>query len=390
MIAGVIDRCERGFEEVFGRRALVVATAPGRVNLIGEHTDYSDGFVLPMAIDRRTAVAMSGSDDGRWRFVALDAQSRVVRSFECSDALVAGERDWSAYVRGVLGVYASMGIDVGAVQVAVTSDVPMGGGLSSSAALEVATATAIEAMAGRGLDSAAKALACQRAEHEYAGVPCGIMDQFISVMGQAGRALLIDCRTHEARALPLEGVSVAIVNSMVRHELSGGEYAQRRRQCEEAVGALAARGHAVRALRDVDEGLLEELRGLVPEVVFRRARHVVSENRRTLAAAEAMERGDWAEVGELMRASHASLRDDFEVSCEELDVLVELAAGEAGVYGCRMTGGGFGGCVVALAEPSAADEAAGRVVEKYLEVTGIEGQGFVTRASDGARVERRG
>ncbi len=385
----LVWRCVQGFQAAFGRAPAVVATAPGRVNLIGEHTDYSGGFVLPMAIERHTAVAVGAAPGANDRFAALDqeAGAQAMTVMTRSESLAREPRGWTSYVRGVIAGFASRGIDLGAIDLAVTSDVPLGSGLSSSAALEVAAATAIESMTDTRLGEVEKALLCQKAEHEYAGVPCGLMDQFISVMGREGFALLIDCRAASAEPIALRGVSVLIINSMVRHALTGGEYAERRHQCEAAASALHSAGQPVELLRDVDERMLVKLEALVEPVVYRRARHVVRENARTIEAARAMEAGAWARVGALMQASHASLRDDFEVSCHELDLLVGYASETRGIIGCRMTGGGFGGCVVALVKPEQAAQAGAAIAARYEASTGVVPDWFVSGPAAGARAE---
>jgi galactokinase len=370
---------EDDFTRRIGRPPRWVVAAPGRVNLIGEHTDYNDGFVLPMAIDRHVVIAadraagpearLFSAAAGEWAAVPLAPAARLT--------------GWASYVQGVLAGCLAAGLGAGPFEAVVHSDVPLGGGLSSSAALEVATATLVEAMTGRRLEPLQKALLCQKAEHDYAGVPCGVMDQCASVMGRAGALLLLDCRSLAAEPTPLADPDVValIVNSNVRHALGGGEYAQRRRQCEAAAQALG-----VAALRDVTPDSLEAQREKLDAVAYRRARHVVTENERTVATAAAVRRGDWAAVGAHMYASHASLRDDFEVSCPELDLLVELAAASGGVIGSRMTGGGFGGCTVSLVRRAALDGAARHVAEGYREATGREATVFVTRPADGAGV----
>ncbi len=357
----------------------------GRVNLIGEHTDYNDGFVLPMAIDRYVVIAAdrpaAPADGarlysgllGRWATVAVEPP------------FAPGAEPWARYVQGVVAGCRAAGMVPGPFEAVVVSDLPPGAGLSSSAALEVAAATLIEAMTDRRLDPFQKALLCQTAEHDFAGVPCGIMDQSASVMGRDGALLLLDCRSRAVRLTPLADPEIValIVNSNVRHALTDGGYAARRRQCEEAAHALG-----VAALRDVLPEQLESARGRLDDVHYRRARHVVGEIGRTVAAAEAIPHGDWATVGGLMYASHASLRDDYQVSCEELDLLVDLAA-EAGVIGSRMTGGGFGGCTISLVRRQALDAVTGHVREGYLRKTGREATAFMTRPVDGARVYRR-
>ncbi|MCL4221729.1 MAG: galactokinase [Phycisphaerales bacterium] len=382
------ERCEDLLLRQFGQGPGAVGSAPGRVNLIGEHTDYNDGFVLPMALERRTGVALCPSPDCRWRFVS--EHDDTVVEFSDEEAMQVGRRDWTSYCRGVAAGFRSAGHTVPPLCIAVASDVPLGGGLSSSAALEVSVASAIEGLIGVPIEPVTKALLCQKAEHEFAGVPCGYMDQAISVMGRADHALLIDCRSLEATLVPVSdgSVSVLIVNSMVRHELSGGEYAQRRAQCERAVKDIARVDGAVSSLRDVSLDLLATVRPHVEPIAWRRARHVAGEIARTLKAAVALRAGDYAGFGRLMDESHASLRDDYEVSCKELDLLVEIARCQCGVLGARMTGGGFGGCIVSLVASEHASTAGHAIAASYFAQTGVRPDWFVTRAGDGARTER--
>ncbi|MCE9518938.1 MAG: galactokinase [Verrucomicrobia bacterium] len=277
-------------------------------------------------------------------------------------------------------------INPGGLDVLLHSTVPLGSGLSSSAALEVCTATLLEAVTGNNLDPIEKALLCQKAEHDFAGVPCGIMDQFISALGREGHLLLLDCRTRKTELVPMSDPSVAllIINTNVKHELSGGEYTERRAQCEEA-----ARNLGVKSLRDVTAKQLEDGKSKMSEVIYRRARHVISEIERTLRAAEGVRQSDWSTVGQLMNASHVSLRDDYEVSCHELDVVVEITAGigkSGGVYGCRMTGGGFGGCCVALVQSDHLEAITKNIAAAYKAKTGIEATLFASRPAAGATI----
>ena len=369
------------FEQRFGRAPTLVAAAPGRVNLIGEHTDYNDGFVLPMAIERYAvvAVAPAGHGDAVVHSATMASEAR----FSLAGEVVGDPPPWAKYVAGVLSVYSEQGMAAPSFDAVIDSTVPLGGGLSSSAALEVSLATAIEALGGHSVDAAQKALHCQQAEHR-AGTPCGIMDQFSSALCEADHLLLLDCRDQTFKHQPFTdpSVSVLITNTNVKHELTGGEYAERREQCEEAARALG-----VGSLRDASLQQLEAA-GL-ESVLQQRARHVIGEIERTPAAAEALGKGEWERVGELMYQSHAALRDDFEVSCPELDELVEAAREvglEGGVYGSRMTGGGFGGCTVTLVRTDRAEEAAERIMARYKERTGIDPAAFVTRPAQGARV----
>ncbi len=393
-------RCSAAFRSAFGREPAFAAAAPGRVNLIGEHTDYNGGLVLPIAIDRAcVAVGAPAVGAGRSRVVAVDVGEAV----ECdlSSALspapeIAGLVDgprvrtgsWASYVLGVGATLASrvaaLGGRVCNVDVAVSSAVPPGGGLSSSAALEVSVATALEHAWGVGFAPVETARLCREAEHEFAGVPCGIMDQFISAMGREGHALLIDCRSESAEEVPMppaERAVVVVMNTNVHHALASGEYARRRQECR---GAAAKIG--VSELRDATLAQVRARAGDLCEVELKRTRHVVTENGRVLNAAAALRAGDLASIGRLMNESHESLRLDYEVSCEELDVLVELARGVRGVFGARMTGGGFGGCAIALAEPAAVADLSVIASDGYRAAFGRECDIFATRACAGARL----
>lgn len=380
----LVERGAEMFAKCFGHAPRWKVAAPGRVNLIGEHTDYNEGYVLPMAIERYTMMA---ADRNSRREVTLHSVTTgETASFNLRSNLQRGEPAWSNYVRGVVAGFQRRGIKVSGFDAVIDSTVPFGGGVSSSAALEVAAATLLEAMTGRKLDPIEKALLCQRAEHEFAGVPCGIMDQFTSVLAQENHALLLDCRSRTATPVPMadSSVTVLIINSNVRHRLVDGVYASRREQCETAARALQ-----VRALRDASLKELEAARAGLTDVVFRRARHVVTENERTLQAGQAIQAGEWRKVGELMYASHASLRDDYEVSCPELDAIVEIAqriSHQDGMIGCRMTGAGFGGCAVSLVRTHSVKAIARNFEEGYEARTGNLPAIFSSRPAGGAGV----
>lgn len=375
-------RAERTFVKAFDAAPRWIASAPGRVNLIGEHTDYNDGFVLPLAIEHRTAIAADLADDQTVTLHSVTTGDSA--EFNLHGELQKGEPAWSNYVRGVIAGFQKLKLPVKGFNAVIDSDVPLGGGLSSSAALEVATALLLEAITGRHLDAVPKALLCQQAEHEYAGVPCGIMDQFVSVMGQQDHLLLIDCRNQEGKLVPFADPSLAllIINTNVRHSLADGEYGKRRAQCEAAARALK-----IPSLRDATPTKLQAAKSTLDPVIFRRARHVISENQRTTEAARRVRASQWEQVGKLMYESHASLRDDYEVSCEELDLVVQLA-GEiglnGGVYGCRMTGGGFGGCAVALVKAEAARTIGKKIGDAYLAKTRNHATTFLSRPGAGA------
>ncbi|HYY97895.1 MAG TPA: galactokinase [Pyrinomonadaceae bacterium] len=337
----------RAFAERYGRAARCFR-APGRVNLIGEHTDYNGGFVLPMAIDRSTLVAAAARED---RLVNVHSLNRGESfTFDLDRPGEPRRGLWLDYVEGVARALESRGARLRGADLMLVSDVPEGAGLSSSAALEVSSGLALASVSGAEVDRVTLALAGQQAEHTYVGTMCGIMDQFVAALGREGHALLIDCRTLEATAVPLDTseVCVAITDTNVKHELSGSEYNARRAECEEGVRLLRRFIPGAEQLRDVSVGQFERYAAELPEVVRRRCRHVVTEDARTLAAADALRGGDLKEVGRLMRLSHESLRDDYEVSCPELDMLAETAWGVRGVLGSRMTGGGFGGSTVSL------------------------------------------
>lgn len=343
----LVDRCVSGFRASFGRAPELVAFAPGRVNLIGEHTDYNDGFVLPCAIPFGTAVALARRDDARIEAVALDLGGRDTFSLDEPQRLGGGE--WANHVHGIAAGLPHFGLRAGGADIAIAGNVPQGAGLSSSASLGVALGLGLSTLASSEPDGKALARTAQWSEHHYVGCACGIMDQLASACGVEGRALLIDCRSLEMRAVPLpDDATIMIVHSGVTRGLVDSAYNERRAQCE-----AAARHYGVAALRDLDMAMLQNGKDGLDETALRRARHVVTENARTLAAAEALAAGDLAALGDAMRASHVSLRDDFEVTVPEVDDLVEGMDAVIGTDGgVRMTGGGFGGCVVAIVRRS--------------------------------------
>jgi len=383
-LVSVVERASEMFAKCFGVPPLWKAAAPGRVNLIGEHTDYNEGFVLPMAIERFTVLVANRNSK---REVTLHSVTTgETATFSLRTKVEQGTPSWSNYVRGVIAGFQERGIKVGGFNAVIDSTVPFGGGVSSSAALEVAAATLLEEMVGKSLDPIEKALLCQRAEHQFAGVPCGIMDQFTSVLARENHALMLDCRSRTATPVPMTdpSVTVLVVNSNVRHRLVDGVYASRRQQCETAAKVLK-----VRALRDATLKDLAAARRTIDPVVFRRARHVITENERTIQAAQAIGRRNWSHVGSLMYASHASLRDDYEVSCPELDAIVKVAqeiSEEDGMIGCRMTGAGFGGCAVGLVRTKTAKAIARRFEDGYEAMTGNMPSIFASRPAGGARV----
>jgi galactokinase len=370
------------FRELFGC-APRVFRAPGRVNLIGEHTDYNDGFVMPAAIDFSTLIAAAARPD----------RGLVVRSEAYPDRIEVDldhlpslpRKHWSDYVLGVAHLLELSGLKLSGANLLVRSDLPIGGGLSSSAAIEIATALALLGVSELQLDRLAMARIGQRAEAEAAGARVGIMDQFVSCFGVRGHALALDCRSLEFEAVPIPAdVALVICNTMVRHALSGGEYNQRRADCEAGVQAMQAVGPEIAALRDVTMPELEENRELVSERVYRRCRHVITENARVGKAAEALQRGDLSAFGQLMAKSHHSLRNDYEVSCPELDIMVEAAQRIDGCLGSRMTGGGFGGCTVNIVLAGAVDSFREQMRREYSQATGRIPEIYVSAAAEHA------
>ncbi|XP_075224757.1 galactokinase-like [Lycorma delicatula] len=379
----LLQKGVESFKALFGGYPEIAGCAPGRVNLIGEHTDYNDGFVLPMALPMVTVVIgkKNNSDDCRIKTLSenSDNPSLIIFSISERQSLKPGNPKWANYIKGVITNFKG---NVPGFDAVITTSVPMGGGLSSSASLEVATYTFLEALtedSSQKLED--KALMCQKAEHEFAGVPCGIMDQYISSLGKEGHALLIDCRTLEAQLVPINDPNLVFVitNSNVRHELGGGEYAIRRKQCEEAAQYLGKS-----SLRDASLGQLEslKLRDAIPDIIYRRARHVIGEIARTIQGATLLASGDSESFGQLMYLSHQSLRDDYEVSCAELDELVEIAKQVDGVLGSRMTGGGFGGCTVTLVTKSKVDDLINRIKENYSQTATF----YIAKPSEGTHV----
>jgi galactokinase len=360
-----------------------ISAAPGRVNLIGEHTDYNDGYVMPAALEFSTLVAASPRPE---RLVRVYSESEgAERVFDLDAPDPSARRDWSDYVFGVAAMLEQSGRRLQGADLVVSSDVPIGAGLSSSAALEVATAHALLAAAGLPFDPVEAAQISQRAENEFVGMRCGIMDQYIAARGVAGCALLIDCRTLEARNVALApNLRLLITDSRVRHQHAGGEYNARRDACEEGVRRLQPFLGPITALRDVTFEQLEAHKDALSDLVYRRCRHIVTENARVLEMERALAARDFAAAGRAMNASHAHMRDDFEITCPEVDFLADFAQGLPGVWGSRMTGGGFGGCTVTLVEEAAVEAAAGRIVQAYREAYQIDANTFVCAPSQGA------
>ena len=373
------------FRQRFGADPAIVVRAPGRANLLGGHTDYNEGFVLPVAIDRCVLLAAAPRADRRVILHALDLDDST--EFSLDELRPSPLQPWSNYQRGVAYFLAARGYRLLGMNGAFTSDVPIGSGLSSSAAVEVAAGFAFRALNELDIPLPDLALVCQQAEHEFAGVPCGIMDQFVSALGRRDHALLLDCRSLSYEHVPLPSdVRVVVCDTGVRRELAGSEYRLRRAQCEEAVRRLQKALPHIRALRDVSPEELEQHKDLLPEVVYRRARHVVREIARMGEAVAALRRGDVAAFGQAMKECHAGLRDDYEVSSQELEALVEAANEVEGCYGSRLTGAGFGGCIVSLVAADAVAEFERHVTQRYRAQTGREATVIVCVAEDGAGI----
>ncbi|KQN68794.1 galactokinase [Rahnella sp. R3(2024)] len=371
------------FADKFGYPATITIKAPGRVNLIGEHTDYNDGFVLPCAIDYETVIACAQRNDRTIRVIAADYDNDE-DSFSLDEPILHSDtHPWANYVRGVVKHLMLRNKDFSGADMVISGNVPQGAGLSSSASLEVAVGQALKSLYDLPLDGVALALNGQEAENQFVGCNCGIMDQLISALGKENHSLLIDCRSLETRAVSMpKNAAVVIINSNVKRGLVDSEYNARREQCE-----VAARFFGVKALRDVDPALFFSIQDELDPVVARRARHVITENDRTLAAADALASGDLKRMGELMAESHASMRDDFEITVPQIDKLVDIVKeviGDKG--GVRMTGGGFGGCIVALVPEDMVEKVRHAVEQQYQAHSGLKETFYVCTASQGAGV----
>jgi galactokinase len=372
------------FKSRFGMGASVYR-APGRVNLIGEHTDYNEGFVLPAAIGFSCWVGIASRDD---RKLSLYSENfKETRDADLDDLGTRGIGHWSDYPLGVAWALEEGGYLLRGANLYIAGDVPLGAGLSSSAAIEVSTGYALLSTAGHTIDRTKLALLCQRAENNFVGARVGIMDQFVSCHGQAGHALKIDCRSLEYRALKLPSkLRLVICNTMVKHKLQAGDYNVRRAECEEAVRKLSAALPGIRSLRDVNMEELTQNRAMLTETLYRRCRHVISENARVRNVADLFTRGKTEGLREVMSASHQSMRDDYEISCRELDVMVEIAGRQRGLYGARMTGGGFGGCTINLVDADHAAEFQRRVSAEYESAIGLRPDIYICEASQGAEL----
>jgi len=360
-----------------------IFVAPGRVNLIGEHTDYAEGFVMPAAIDFATLAGISPRSDGK--IVLYSENYSQERAFEAAALPAKGSRHWTDYPLGVVAILAGEGHAIPGFSLSLWGDVPLGSGLSSSAALEVATALAVLSLIGASYPGPVLARLCQRAENEFVGANCGIMDQFISVHGKENHALLLDCRDLSFKLAPIPpNVALVIANTMVKHSVAGGDYPTRRRESEAACAVIASHRPGVPFLRDATLEDLEKWGHEMEPKSYLRARHVISENLRMVAAEKALEKGDMAELGRLMAEAHTSYSRDFEGSCAEADAMVELAQQLPGLVGARLTGGGFGGCTINLVEQSQAKDFAAELGSRYAAKFGIAPQIHLCHASGGA------
>ena len=367
------------FEERYGERPFLIIRAPGRVNLIGEHTDYNDGFVLPMAIDRAVYMAIRPRTDGCVELYSLDYQE--LGRFELAN-IKHHDSGWLEYIKGTVWAMQTAGMRVCGLEGVLVGDVPLGAGLSSSAALEMATARAFTAVSNQPWNPAEMAKIGQKAENKWVGVKTGIMDQMISAAGKVDHALLIDCRSLETEAVPLPpGTTVVIMDTSTRRGLVDSAYNERREQCE-----AAAAFFNVSALRDLDEATFNAHAQELDDLTRRRAKHVVTENARVLKACAAMRAGDAVAFGQLMNASHASMQNDFEISNAALNTMAALARQQPGCYGARMTGGGFGGCAVALVDTDSVDDFVTAVTSAYTAATQLTPQIYVSPAQDGAAI----
>jgi galactokinase len=372
----------RHFEELFVAQPRIFR-APGRVNLIGEHTDYNDGFVMPCAIEFSTLVAISPRSD--WKLVIRSEEFPEQFEFDSANLPARGQGNWCDYVAGVAVMLQQAGGVIPGANLLVRGEVPIGAGLSSSAAVEVASALALMSVAGMQFPMPDVARLCQRAENEFIGARVGIMDQFISCLGKAGHALLLDCRSLEYKLVPIpDSVRLVVCNTMVKHEHAGGEYNRRREECERGVKTLSQWYPDIHALRDISVEQLELHEKDLPPLIYKRCSHVVHENQRVLDGASCLAAGDLSGFGKLMRESHNSLRDLYEVSCRELDVMVELAEGLPGSWGGRMTGGGFGGCTVNLVNAADAPAFAREIAARYQKAHAITPDVYICSAADGA------
>ena len=414
------EKLQSAFKQKFNSNPDIIVQAPGRVNLIGEHTDYNDGFVFPVAIDRHIAIAARKRDDPKVFLHSLDFDNTVSFSLDAIERS-NGDDAWSNYPKGVAHFLQETGYSIAGCEAVITGDIPIAAGLSSSAAMEVASALMFLTLSGLGMDKTQMALLCQKAENQFVGVNCGIMDQFISVMGKKNHALFLDCRSLDFELVPLnfDDIKIVVCNTKVKRELASSEYNKRRAECERGVEILqrwrpnkplggkvaASRGAGkasplaagfigvsegkgdITALRDVSSEDFRKYEEGMPKLTQRRCGYVIKENERVLASVDALKAGNLAKFGALMQASHLGLRDEYEVSSNELDAMVDIALNVEGVVGARMTGAGFGGCTVNLVKDDAVEELTRAVESEYPRRTGIQPDIYVCSAEDGANVK---
>ncbi|PMH44624.1 galactokinase [Vibrio sp. 10N.286.49.B3] len=379
----LIDNVTQAFQNTFDHSPTHIIQAPGRVNLIGEHTDYNDGFVLPCAVNYQTVVAATKRDDNVVRVVSVDYGNEIDQFDLTQPITFQQDKMWANYIRGVVVCLLKRGYQFSGADISVSGNVPQGAGLSSSAALEVVIGQTFKVLYGLEISQAEIALNGQQAENEFVGCNCGIMDQMISAEGKENHAMLLDCRTLETQAVSMpEDMVVVIINSNKKRGLVDSEYNTRREQCEEA-----AKAFGVKALRDISLSEFESSQVQLDPVVAKRAKHVISENDRTIAAAKALSENNMTELASLMAASHVSMRDDFEITVREVDALVDIVKAEIGLEGgVRMTGGGFGGCIVALVKPTMVDGLIAAVETQYQAQTGLKESIYICQAKEGAGV----
>ena len=379
-----IEMLTASFREHFGSEPEIMMRAPGRVNLIGEHTDYNDGFVFPIAIDRDIMVFSRPRDDNLVRIYSLDPPE--MSEFSLDDIQHDDEVTWSNYPRGVAHFLQEAGYSLRGLEATLLGNIPQAAGLSSSAAMEVSCAMTFEKISGLEIDPVEMALLCQKAENEFVGVNCGIMDQFISRMGRKDHALLLDCRSLEFElvSLNLDGVKIVVCNTGVKRGLVDSEYNERRSECERGVKLLDELLPGIKALRDVDIEDFNRYKSYLPEITEKRCGYVIKEDDRVLESVKSLEEGDLIRFGFLMNESHIGLRDEYEVSCPELDAMVEIAWSMDSVIGSRMTGAGFGGCTVTLVLEGAVEGLIEKVNKEYPERTGLQPEIYVCTAEDGA------
>lgn len=386
-IEKVISRVNSKFRDTFHNNPITIV-APGRINLIGEHTDYNDGFVLPAAIDMSIAFALSKNNDNVFRFYSLDFDELFTTSDSKS---VSESHPWANYLLGLVAQFEKLGIVITGMDCVFGGNIPIGAGLSSSAALECGFAFGINKLYNCSLSKFQMVSMAQKAEHEYAGVMCGIMDQFASVFGKKDYAIRLDCRNYDYDYFPLEmkNHTIALVNTKVEHELASTEYNQRRLECEKGVEILKANDPSIISLRDVDETILSEQKNKMDAIVYNRCHYVVCENQRVVDACNALEKSDFDEFGKLMYESHKGLRGEYEVSCKELDILVEATKELDYVLGSRMMGGGFGGCTINLIKSGYEDVFKKDISSEYKKKTGIVPDIYFVKLSDGVRVNNQ-